>query len=137
MIKKLFLDTNIVLDLLDEKRPRHTDAKQLIARLIEADTEIFISEDMVSTLFYIIKNKKIALDFFEAVCEEWRVVPFGIDVIKEAVATCRKEPRLDLEDVLQCLCAKANGCDLLVTADEGFAGCGMKVVGYEGMEPNL
>jgi predicted nucleic acid-binding protein len=131
VIRKIFLDTNIVLDLLDDQRPRHTDAKQVLTRLIEADTEIFISEDMVSTLFYIIKNKALALEFFETVCEEWRVVPFGLDVVREAVAACRQNPSLDLEDALQCLCAKANGCELLLTEDKGFEPCGVDVAGYE------
>jgi len=32
-----------------------------------------------------------------------------------------------LEDTLQCLCAKENDCDMLITSDKHFYNCGMKI----------
>jgi predicted nucleic acid-binding protein len=35
---------------------------------------------------------------------------------------------LDLEDILQCLCAKENGCDVLITNDKKFYDCDIKIM---------
>lgn len=39
-----------------------------------------------------------------------------------------QEKNLDLEDLLQCLCAKENGCGYLITNDKKFCDCGVKVM---------
>ena len=38
-----------------------------------------------------------------------------------------KEKKTDLEDMLQCLCAKENKCQILLTSDNAFYNCGIKV----------
>lgn len=128
-MKSVFLDTNIVLDLLDSKRSLHEEAKKLIEKLMREGVEIYISEDMLSTIYYVAKEKEKVLAFFSAVMEHWQVVPFGESVIKEVIGICQKETQADFEDVLQCLCAKANGCDVLITNDREFYRCGIEVVG--------
>jgi len=40
-------------------------------------------------------------------------VKIGISLVK----------KLDLEDILQCLCAKENGCKILITNDKKFYDC--------------
>lgn len=42
-MQKVFLDTNIILDFLDKKRPLHLKAKALISKLIMNDMQIVIS----------------------------------------------------------------------------------------------
>jgi len=41
------------------------------------------------------------------------------------------EKDLDLEDVLQCLCAKENGCDVFITNDRKFYDCGINIMTTE------
>jgi len=130
MSKKVFLDTNIVLDLLDDKRARHSDAKAVLTKLINDGSTIVISEDMLSTIYYIVKEKRAVLDFFEVVLKEWSVVPFGLDVIDSAIKLCKKENNIDFEDALQCLCALKNGCTAIYTSDKSFVDCGIEVIGY-------
>lgn len=126
-MKSVFLDTNIVLDLLDLERSFHEDAKSLIDKLMRSGAEIVISEDMLSTIYYITKEKKRVLAFFSTVLEHWQVVPFGQHVIQEAITICQNDSKADFEDVLQCLCAKANGCEILITNDQNFYACGIDV----------
>lgn len=129
-MKKVFLDTNVILDFLDDKRAYHTDAKKLLTQLIKDEVEIFISEDMLSTIYYIIKNKELVLEFFETIQDEWNIVPFGQDTIKKAILSCKKSQNQDLEDMLQCICAKENGCDTLFTNDKKFVDCGIEISSY-------
>jgi predicted nucleic acid-binding protein len=36
----------------------------------------------------------------------------------------------DLEDALQCFCAKENGCQIFLTNDKKFINCGIKILNY-------
>ena len=132
-MKKIFLDTNIVLDFLDKKRPLHLQSKELISMLTIEDYDIYISEDMLSTIFYISKDKEKVLLFFETIIKKWSVVPYGVALISEAVEHCKENKGQDLEDTLQCLCAKEHDCTYIVTSDEGFVDCGIEVVNYNSM----
>ena len=130
-MQKVFLDTNIVLDFLDKKRVNHQKAKDLISKLIMKDSQIFISEDMLSTIFYISKDKEKVLLFFEMIMNKWLVVPYGKELILRAILECQENKGQDLEDTLQCLCAKEHNCEYIVTSDKGFVDCGVEVLGYE------
>jgi len=128
--KKLFLDTNIVIDIIDEARTHHAKAKETLIKIIQNDIEVYVSEDMISTVYYILRGNPKVLLFFKSILKEWRVVPFGNDVIEDAIVLCLKNGG-DLEDTMQCLCAQKHGCSLLLTNDQSFAQCGMSVVTYE------
>jgi predicted nucleic acid-binding protein len=82
---------------------------------------------MLSTIFYINKNNKYTLEFFNLISNRWNIVPFGTKVIKNAIDLSLKK-NLDLEDVLQCLCAKENNCDTFITNDKRFCDCGVHIM---------
>ncbi len=124
--KKIFFDTNIVLDILNVSRLDSDNAKLLWKKLILNDCQIVISEDMLSTIFYINKNNEKTLEFFKIIQNRWLIVPFGKEVIDNAI-DLSLEKGLDLEDVLQCLCAKENGCEILITNDNKFYDCGVSI----------
>jgi len=128
--KRVFLDVNIVLDILNVDRPCHGDAKALWKILVLQEYEIYISEDMLSTIYYIEKDKQKVLAFFEMIQTRWHIVPFGGKVISQAIQTASKR-QADFEDMLQCFCAAACQCDLLITNDKTFASCGIEIAGYE------
>ena len=131
MATKVFLDTNIVADVMDSSRGGHKRALALLEYLIFHDYAICISEDMLTTLFYISKDKKAVLLFFENVIFiDWEILVFGLETIKLAT-NLSLEKDLDLEDTLQCLCAKENGCKMVITNDKNFYDCGMNVSSVE------
>ncbi len=123
---KVFLDINVIVDFNDSKRPRHLQAVKLVEYLIEYNFDICISEDMVSTIFYISKDKIKTLNFLNYIVNAWIVCGFGNDVMLKAIDIAINNA-LDLEDVLQCLCAKENNCDALITNDTTFYDCGLKI----------
>ena len=133
--KKIFLDINVVIDFLERSRPRHAQTVELFRYLTENGYEICISEDMLTTIFYISRNKTSVLKFLKVVLDKWQVLHFGEDVIKEAI-NITLENNLDLEDVLQCLCAKEHGCAVLITNDGEFFDCGMSIYSAESFLKN-
>jgi predicted nucleic acid-binding protein len=112
---------------MDKNRAGYTNAVTLLDLIIERNGEILISEDMLSTIYYIIEEKVYALDFLDFIRQRWQIVPFGKEVVTQAIKEAAKK-NLDLEDTLQCFCAKAYGCDVLVTNDKGFVSCGIPVM---------
>lgn len=128
---KIFLDANIVIDFIDDKRRSHELARKLIEKCILEGNKVVLSEDILTTVFYVCKKnvpRKKLFDFFEMIIQEFEIVGFGEDVIDESIGICRKNAKLDFEDSLQCICAKKNKCDLIVTNDKDFPDFGCKVV---------
>jgi predicted nucleic acid-binding protein len=124
MDKKVFLDTNIILDLLDKKRAKHQIAKNLISYLTLNGYQIVISEDMLSTIYYIDKDREKILLFFKTILRKWEIVSYGVTLIEEAIDISITKS-IDLEDLMQCLSAKKSHCDILITEDKDFYNCGL------------
>ena len=127
-MRLIYFDTNIVLDILDTKRDNHHKIRVLLQKVIENNMKIVISEDSLTTIYYIAREKQKVLDFFQVILEEWEVVPFGINTIARAVAMCRENEKFDFEDTVQCLCAREKGCFCLLTSDNSFIECGVRIV---------
>lgn len=131
MNKKVFLDTNIVADVMNGARAHHKDAMRLLERLVSDDYVVCISEDMISTLYYISKDKASALEFFKNVIFiDWDILIFGKDILTQGIQISL-DNGVDLEDALQCLCAKNNGCNILITNDKKFFDCGIEILTVE------
>lgn len=131
MSKKIFLDTNVVADIIDAKRANHEKAMKLMEKLIYDDFVVCISEDMLTTLFYISKEKTETLEFFKNVIfQDWEILNFNKKILGDGVELSLKSS-LDLEDIFQCLCAKQNGCEIIITNDSKFYNCGLEIFSIE------
>ncbi len=124
--RKIFLDINVVVDFIESSRGGHQKAVELIQYLTINDYAIHISEEMLTTIYYISKNKKGVLRFLKNVLDDWQVLSFGQQLIKAGIDLSLKN-ELDLEDVLQCLCARETGCAVFITNDNKFYDCGMSI----------
>jgi predicted nucleic acid-binding protein len=128
MNKNIYLDTNIIIDMIDRARDNHPLARELMIKLSVQDYNVFFSEDMITTIYYILRGNEVVLHFFNNVIDEWNIVPFNKKVIKEAIDFSLNN-KTDLEDTLQCFCAKVNNC-ILLTNDKKFIDCGVEIVTY-------
>ena len=129
-MSRVFFDTSIVLDILTQERKNHSKAKELLTYLLLNDYEIVINEDMLSTIYYIAKNKSATVMFFQTIQEEWLIVPYDKENIDKAFAFAL-DNSADLEDTLQCFCARAYDCECVITSDKKFVDCGIAIVNYE------
>jgi len=128
MANKIYLDANVVLDFLVPDRVKHEEAVRFVELLSEGGNEVVISEDILTTVFYIAKDKKRVLEFFLAVRHRWNIIPFGEEVVVSGLEMAYRNG-LDLEDTLRCLCARKEEC-IVVTEDKHFVDCGVAVLGY-------
>ena len=69
---KVFFDLNIIIDT---DRANNQKAVALMQNLMRNGTDIVISEDSISTLYYNLRHSKqkqlILLDFLEAITQKW------------------------------------------------------------------
>lgn len=104
MANKLFLDTNIIIDYVLE-RNNELDAIKEIIYLAELEKiELFISESVITTSFYLLQKQKVdALSILREICKTVNVIPFAKDILYYSL-----EKYKDIEDgILYFLALKA------------------------------
>ncbi len=119
-IRKLLVDTNILIDAFDVDRPAHDDAVSLLSACgeqndLEAIAPISSFKDMYYILSRLYKNERLAREAVE--CLMGRAVTpvdlcgsYGYDVLES------DEP--DFEDALIRIAAEREGADAIVSRDE-------------------
>jgi predicted nucleic acid-binding protein len=117
---KVFLDTNVILDVLAGRKPFVTDARAVLSQVEAGRAEGFIAAHSVTTLFYLLRRglgkktaRRVLLDLFRVV----RIVSVDEDRIFQALGMEWEE----FEDAVQACCAANIEADVLLTRDrDGF-----------------
>ena len=118
---KLFIDTNVILDVLADREPS-TDESAAIFSLIEKDVIAgYIAAHTATTVFYLLhkelglkRAKRALMDLLKIV----EVVPVDHDRLLQALAMNWD----DFEDAVQAACAAKIDSDYLITRNrEDFA----------------
>jgi predicted nucleic acid-binding protein len=124
----IYVDTNIVIDMCDNKRIFHGNSFELITNYFQRENcELFINSDTLATLFYILSNHSIlntdqVLEKMRLVNEIFTLVHIESEDVMLALDFCADSsvPHGDYEDTMQYICAKKIDADLIVTNDKGF-----------------
>ena len=122
-IKKVYLDTNILVDYIEPSRSKHNEAKQIIGYCLEQRDILLTSCDIVTTIYYINakKSRREALQNIERINQFVEIIKFSN---KEVAQTCQlmkeDEEYVDLEDALQYILAQKEQCDVIISNDRGF-----------------
>jgi predicted nucleic acid-binding protein len=127
-MKRVFLDTNVVLDLMARREPFFADAKAIFDRSANGDFLILLSVLSFWNIFYLIRKQrgevkaKADLVVLERLVH---VVPAQVADLRGGLASSIR----DLEDAMQLQGAIAAEADIIVTRDpKGFKGAPIKVV---------
>ena len=128
-MSSLFLDTNFFLDLFDTARPRHTQAKAALTLLLERDTVLYTSADIISTLSYFLQKRfdlKQTVTYLDYIVEQITILsPTNADLLSldaMLLATLQQTPTLniDYEDCMQLFLANKHGVEGVLTSDMRF-----------------
>lgn len=93
---KLFLDTNIIIDFVQERKFELDAIKEILHLGELGKLQLFISETVITTGFYVLQKEKIeALPVFRELCKTINIVPFSKEIIYFPV-----EKFKDIEDGL-------------------------------------
>ena len=112
-MKRVFLDTNILMDAAEGRE--HGDEANTLLDLSRAGIiHTYAATMAFATMSYLLRHhgKEEIHQIFEHLMEAVEVVPVGTKQFEDAMAF---GPVNDFEDMLQYQCAKAAGCDVIVT----------------------
>ena len=133
MDTKVYLDTNIILDLFDNERHFSKSSIALIDELFQEGSDFYINSDTLTNTFFILKSRKkvsqeAALDALEKITAFCEIVPLEKSDAQKAINLCKDSeiPCIDYEDTVQYVCAKKIEADLIVTNDKGFVSLDIK-----------
>jgi len=117
---RVLIDTNVVLDFLQEREPFVKDATNLFARIDAGEIEGFIAATTITNIYYIVRRAagiEVAQDAIAQVLGDLNVCAVDRDVLEQAIALNFR----DFEDAVQYACGVVHNVDVIVTRDvSGF-----------------
>ena len=120
---KIFLDANIILDMIDLDRGNAEKTREHLKTYIYNADELYTSCDIFTTVYYVASRKieyQQLLDTLEKLLRFIAILPIDIDTITRAMHIGKTTHHKDLEDILQYLCARDHGCTRIITNDKSF-----------------
>jgi predicted nucleic acid-binding protein len=127
-MKRIFIDTNIVLDFLLEREPFVEDAASLFAKIDTGEIAGFIAATTITNIYYIIRKAAgvtVAQDAISQILTDLHICAVDKNILETAVALNFR----DFEDGVQYACAMKSMVDVIVTRDvSGFLGSEIPVI---------
>jgi predicted nucleic acid-binding protein len=125
---KLFVDTNVLIDVMAVREPFYIPAAALWASIEKGQRTACISATSVTTVAYLLRRHA-----------DHRAMLAGLDILIRVFEVARVDQTtirraldrnpLDYEDAVQMECAAEAGASHIVTRDpSGFVGSGLSVV---------
>jgi predicted nucleic acid-binding protein len=136
-MKKVLVDTNVILDVLLDRQP-HAGASVAVWAAIETGSvEGVLAAHAVTTIHYLIRRELGSARAKRTVAAMLRV--FGVASVDGPVIQLALDlPLSDFEDAVTAAAAQAAACDCIVTRDpKGFRGCGTRSLMPEAAVPLL
>jgi predicted nucleic acid-binding protein len=103
-MKRLFLDTNILIDLLADRKPHSKFARELMELSEQKKIKLYTSSHSMATTYYILNkygNDKAIRTALHGLLEMVSIVPIDSDILKKGLRSEFK----DFEDSIQAFCA--------------------------------
>jgi len=113
---RLFLDANVVIDTLAQRKPWAAAATRVMAEIAAGEHEAFVAAHTVTTAFYLLRKAlggPRAVSALQDLVRIVRVADVNHDMIEQALALGWK----DVEDALQVICAMNVDADVFITRD--------------------
>ena len=111
---KVFLDTDVILDLLTEREPHFEAAVELFLQIQDKTIQAYTSPVIIANIFYILNKhlgRKKAIQSLIKLKSLVKVLDCGDRVIELALSSDFK----DFEDSIQYYTALENNIDILIT----------------------
>lgn len=116
-MKKIFLDTNIIIDFLGEREGFYEASAKIMTLADKKKIQVYTSPSSIANVFYVLakyESPKIALEKirkFKLLCS---ISVMDDEVVEKAIHSDFK----DFEDAMQYFSALASSCDIIITRNE-------------------
>jgi len=115
----VLLDTNIIMDALQERQPFDVAAKEILRKGCDGKIKICFTANAASDIFYLYtkaRDLQMARSALVYLLANYEVVSVTHEDCQNAILL----PIRDFEDALVSVCAKKAGVDYIITRDEEF-----------------
>lgn len=116
-MKNIFLDTNVVIDFLADRRPFSLLAAKIFNYSLQGKVKVYISAVSYNNIYHILRQSltsRETIKLLDGLCEMTEIA----DVTKVIIKTSLKTDFKDFEDAIQYNCALSiNELDFIVTRD--------------------
>lgn len=131
---RVLIDTNVVLDFLQEREPFVENAARLFERIDAGEIEGFIPATTITNIYYVVRRvvgRAVAQDAITQLLNDLNICAVDLEILEQALALNFE----DFEDAVQYACAVAHGVDAIVTRDaSGFINVEIPVILPEEIE---
>lgn len=120
---KILIDTNVILDILQKRKPFFSDSYQALRKAIEANVECLISASAATDIFYILRKSLQSAQKAKDGLEQLSHIATFADVKGADIHTALISPMPDFEDAVVDAVALQNGADYILTRNiKDFSG---------------
>lgn len=118
MVFKVFVDTNVILDIFLQREPYFDNSQKLVLEIPEKNFIPFISSSSVTDVYYICKKsgmeKDVILERLKELLKTFEVLIIDRDSINNAILSDMK----DFEDAVQMMACKKEKINLIITRNK-------------------
>ncbi len=117
---KIAIDTNIIIDLIDDRRPGHKNALYLVELADGGEIELMAFADSILTVKYVLRRQDDigTIEALDLRYEILHITDTKAKAVRKALRLCKEQKFGDIEDVAKLIGAEAEGCELFVTNDK-------------------
>jgi predicted nucleic acid-binding protein len=116
-MKNIFLDTNVVIDFLADRKPFSMLVARIFNHSLQGKVKVYISAVSYNNIYYILRQSLTSnetIKLLDGLCEMSEIA----DVTKAIIKTSLKTDFKDFEDAIQYNCALSiHKIDFIVTRD--------------------
>ncbi len=125
---RVLIDTNVVLDFLQEREPFVDNAARLFELIDAGEVEGVIAATTITNIYYIVRKAAgavVAQDAITKIMTDLNICAVDRDVLEEAIRLNFR----DFEDAVQYVCGIVHNVDAIITRDaSGFVGAKIPVM---------
>jgi predicted nucleic acid-binding protein len=114
MKDKVFLDTNVVVDLLGEREPYYDAAAKIATLADKGKIEVFVSALTYSTVYYLLSRFENKTQVKEKI-RKFKLISQTSDLTDNIIDKGLSSNFNDFEDALQYYCALKMDCKIMIT----------------------
>jgi len=114
MKDRLFLDTNVMLDLLGEREPFYDFAAKIATLADKGKVKLIVSTLSYSTIFYLLSKYESSKTVIEKL-RKFKIISDTSDLTGKIIEKGLSYGFSDFEDALQYHCAIKADCTILIT----------------------
>ncbi|NCA76796.1 MAG: PIN domain-containing protein [Alphaproteobacteria bacterium] len=114
MKKKVFVDTDIIYDLLAAREPFYSSAAHLFTLADEGKIQIYISALSLANIHYLI-SKKTSAEESKEILRKFKVLVIVAPLTEKVIDLALNSEFYDFEDAIQYFSALQNEIEVLIT----------------------